>query len=198
MTMILGLTGSIGMGKSTTASFFREAGVPVWDADATVHRLYSPGQPAARAIAAEFPEAISSDGAVNRDILRSLIARDRNVMDRLNMIVHPLVADERSRFLRDNVNAPLVVLDIPLLFETGGDRYCDETLVVTAPSDIQRQRVLARGLTAAEFQAILDRQMPDTEKRKRATHVLETLTFEETRKAVQSLIQTLSKTGRDA
>jgi len=192
MTLVLGLTGSIGMGKSTTAGFFRDADIPVWDADATVHRLYQAGQPAAVAIGDVFPAALDPKGSVDRAALRALIAADPTVLDRINALVHPLVAADRQAFLNRYRADPLVVLDIPLLFETGGDRLCTQTLVVSAPADVQRARVLARGMSEADFQMILSRQMPDVEKRARATHVIETQTLDQTRTDVNTLIQTLT------
>lgn len=192
MSVILGLTGSIGMGKSTTAGFFRDAGIPVWDADAAVHRLYQAGQPAAVSIGHAFPTALDAKGSVDRAALRGLIAADPTVLDRINALVHPLVAGDRRAFLDHHGAEPLVVLDIPLLFETGGDRLCTQALVVSAPADVQRARVLARGMSEADFQMILSRQMPDVEKRARATHVIETQTLDQTRAAVNALIQTLT------
>lgn len=186
---LLGLTGSIGMGKSTTAAMFRDEAVPVWDADATVHRLYSPGQPAALAIADRHPEAIAPDGRVDRGRLRALIAADPSMMDWLNATVHPLVSAERAGFIALHRGAEIVVLDIPLLFETRADALCDAVLVVSAPAEVQRARVLARGMTEADFQMILARQMPDAEKRARATYVIETITEDQTRAAVRALLQ---------
>ena len=122
---VLGLTGSIGMGKSTTAQMFADEGLPVWDADATVHRLYQPGQPAALAIGQVFPTAIDPDGSVNRATLRALIEADKTVLDRLNAAVHPLVAADRARFLQANETAEIVLLDVPLLYEIGLDKACD-------------------------------------------------------------------------
>lgn len=184
---LLGLTGSIGMGKSTTAAMFADEGVPVWDADAAVHRLYAKGGAAVSEIAALCPEAVVGD-AVDRTRLKDWIARDPVAMTRIEAVVHPLVASDRAAFIADS-KAPLVVLDIPLLFETGADTMMDATLVVTAPADIQRSRVLARpGMTDAQFESILSRQMPDAEKRCRATYVIETLTLDETRAAVRNLI----------
>ena len=192
MSVVLGLTGSIGMGKSTTTGFFREAGVPVWDADAAVHQLYSPGGAAVASIAQLHPAAVR-DQAIDRAVLRAWIATDPNALKRIEAVVHPLVAASRAAFLQDNADAPLVVLDVPLLFETGGDGYCDETLVVTAPAEVQRTRVLARpGMTDAHLQTILSKQMPDAQKRARATHVIETLTLDQTRAAVHDLIARLT------
>lgn len=194
MSVVLGLTGSIGMGKSTTTGFFREAGVPVWDADAAVHQLYSPGGAAVASIAQLHPAAVR-DQAIDRAVLRAWIATDPNALKRIEAVVHPLVAASRAAFLQDNADAPLVVLDVPLLFETGGDGYCDETLVVTAPPDVQRARVLSRpGMTDAHLQTILAKQMPDAQKRSRANHVIETLTLDQTRAAVLDLICRLTGT----
>lgn len=187
---LLGLTGSIGMGKSTTAAMFMAEGVPVWDADATVHRLYAPGGGAAAALAQDFPEAVRG-GGVDRAALKARLARDPTALARLEQLIHPLVAADRRAFIEGAraEGARLVVLDIPLLFETGADRDLDATLVVTAPEDIQRARVLARpGMTAEHLQAILSRQMPDAEKRRRATHVIATETLEQTRRDVKELI----------
>ena len=190
MTWKLGLTGSIGMGKSTTAAMFRDEGVPVWDADATVHKLYAKGGAAVAPIGQEFPDAIV-DGAVDRHQLKQIIATDATVLPKLEAIVHPLVAANRADFLDTN-KAELVVFDIPLLFETGADTWLDSVLVVTCPPDVQAKRVLDRGTMSPEqFQMILSRQMPDTEKRARADHIIETLTLDATRAAVRNLIAEL-------
>ncbi|MFN4101670.1 MAG: dephospho-CoA kinase, partial [Pararhodobacter sp.] len=132
MSLILGLTGSIGMGKSTTAGFFREAGVPVWDADATVHALYAPGGAAVAPMAALHPPAVR-DGAIDRTALRDWIAADSGALKQIEAVVHPLVATSRADFIASHAGAPLIVVDIPLLFETGGEARVDATLVVTAP-----------------------------------------------------------------
>jgi len=191
MTHLLGLTGSIGMGKSTTAQMFRDEGIPVWDADAAVHALYAKGGAAVAPIRAALPEAIV-DGAVSRETLKQLIADDLSVMGKLEEIVHPLVARHRGGFL-DAHGGPLIVFDIPLLFETSAQDWLTSVLVVTAPADVQRQRVLARpDMTEAQFERILDRQMPDAEKRDRADHVIETLTLDATRTAVRKLIAELT------
>ena len=194
MTIRLGLTGSIGMGKSTTAAMFRDAGVPVWDADAAVHRLYAAGGDAVAPVAALAPAAVS-DGRVDRERLKAALAADPGLLDRLEEIVHPLVRADRAAFLRARPDAPLVVLDIPLLFETGGAEDCDAVLVVTADAQTQRRRVLSRpGMTEATFDRILSRQMPDAEKRRRADHVIETRTLDQTREAVADLIGQITTT----
>jgi len=198
MSLVLGLTGSIGMGKSTTAGFFREAGVPVWDADAVVHELYAPGGAAVAPLAALHPAAVS-DGAIDRAALRDWIAADPTALRQIESVVHPLVAQSRADFLVRHAGAPLVVVDVPLLFETGGDAGVDATLVVSAPPEVQRARVLARpGMNEAHFRTILSKQMPDAEKRARASHVIESLTLEQTRAAVSDLIGTLTGEHPDA
>lgn len=188
MSYVLGLTGSIGMGKSTTADMFRAEGVPVWDADATVHRLYGPGGGATGPVAALAPQAIATDGSVDRDRLRAAIAADPSLLDRLNSTVHPLVAEDRAAFLA-RTQADVVVLDVPLLFETGGAGLCDGVAVVTAPPEVQRERVLGRGMSEADFRMILSRQMPDAEKRARADFVIETKTLEGAREQVRAVLE---------
>ena len=186
MTFRLGLTGSIGMGKSTTAALFADEGIPVWDADATVHRLYAPGGAATSVVAAMFPE-VMENGAVSRPKLRERIASDPAVLDRLQAAVHPLVAQDRASFLQGRTE-DIVLLDIPLLYETGAEAGCDAVVVVTAPPEVQRARVLARGeMTAAEFEVILFRQMPDAEKRARADYVIETTTLDAAGAAVRAI-----------
>lgn len=197
--LLLGLTGSIGMGKSTTAAMFAAAGVPVWDADAAVHRIYGPGGAAVAPVGAAFPEAIE-DGAVSRERLRAALGRDGQALARLERIVHPLLADDRAAFIADcaRSGAPLAVFDVPLLFETGLDTQMDATLVVTTAPEVQRARVLERpGMTEAQFETLLARQMPDAEKRARADHVIETRDLDQTRAAVQALIRRLQG-DRDA
>lgn len=189
MSFVLGLTGSIGMGKSTTAQMFAEEGLPVWDADATVHRLYAPGQPAALAIGTLFPDALDPDGSVNRATLRALIQADRTVLDRLNAAIHPIVAEDRAQFLTVHEAAEIVLLDVPLLYESRIDTACDAVAVVSAPPEIQRERVLSRGaMTEAEFQTILARQMPDAEKRARADYIIPTTSLEAARQAVKDVL----------
>lgn len=190
MSYRLGLTGSIGMGKSTTAQMFRDEGVPVWDADAAVHRLYAPGGAAVEAVGALYPDAVVA-GAVDRARLKDWLARDAARLAQLEAVVHPLVAADRAAFIA-GADAPLVVLDIPLLFETGAD--VDGVLVVSAPEDVQRARVLARpGMTEAHLDAILARQMPDAEKRARADFVIETTDMEGARASVRDLVRKLQR-----
>ena len=197
MTLYLGLTGSIGMGKSTTAAMFAAEGVPVWDADAAVHALYAPGGPAGAVLRPQFPQAVMPDGSIDRAALSRIVAGDPQALARLEALVHPLVAEDRARFIAAQ-DAPLLLFDIPLLFETGAEAWLDQVVVVTAPPDVQRARVLARGtMDAATFEAILARQMPDAEKRARADHVIETLSLDETRAAVRDLIDRLTAAGKD-
>ena len=171
---VIGLTGSIGMGKSQTAKLFAAEGVPVHDADATIHRLYDKGGAAADKIAATFPGTVK-DGAVDRAALSALVARDPAVLGRLESLVHPLVAQDRDRFLAQHMQAPIVVLDVPLLLETGGLEGIDALVVVSAPSEVQRARVLARpGMSAEKFEALSARQVPDVDKRAKAHFVIVT------------------------
>ena len=172
--LILGLTGSIGMGKSTTAKLFEEAGVPVYDADAAVHRLYE-GE-AAPAIEAAFP-GTTADGKVDRAKLSASVVHDPAAMRRLEQIVHPMLGASRQKFFDDaeRAGAPVVVVDVPLLFETGGEKRVDAVVVVSTSPELQRERVLARGTMDEErFNSILGRQMPDAEKRRRADFVVDT------------------------
>lgn len=187
MTYCLGLTGSIGMGKSTTAQMFADEGVPVWDADASVHRLYEPHGQATGFVRQLYPDVIEN-GAVSRSRLRQKITTDPSVLDTLQALVHPLVAADRALFL-SVTQAPIAVLDIPLLFETGADAQCDGTVVVSAAGAVQRQRVLSRGeMTAADLDLILSRQMPDAEKRARADWVIETRSFDFARAEVRAIL----------
>jgi dephospho-CoA kinase len=189
MTVILGLTGSIGMGKSTVAAMFAAEGVPVFDADAAVHRLQGPGGACVAAIGAAFPGTTGPEG-VDRAALGRAVLGDPAALRRLEGIVHPAVAAMRTAFLAAHADAPLVVLDVPLLFETGGERYCDRVAVVSAGEDVQRARVLARpGMTPARLDAILARQLPDAEKRARADMMIPTGgTLDETRAAVRAIV----------
>jgi len=172
----VGLTGSIGMGKSETAKMFAQLGVPVYDADAAVHRLYQVGGAAVAPIEAAFPGTVK-DGAVDRAALSKRVTGDHDATQRLQAIVYPLMADERRKFLEaaDRNGADIVVFDIPLLFETRGEGNMDAVVVVSAPSHIQRERVLARpGMTSEKFDYLHSRQMPDEEKRAKAHFVVVT------------------------
>ncbi|MGG7566878.1 dephospho-CoA kinase [Rhodovulum sp. DZ06] len=176
----LALTGSIGMGKSTTAAMFAEEGVPVWDADAAVARLYGPGGAAVPAVAEIAPNAVRPvDGtlAVDRAALRAAVTEDPSLVKLLEKVVHPLVGEDRADFLAqaEANGAPIALCDIPILYETGGDKAFDGVAVVSAPADVQRERVLARpGMTAETLDMILSRQTPDAEKRGRADWVIDT------------------------
>ncbi len=173
----LALTGSIGMGKSATAAMFAARGVPVYDADAAVHAVYVPGGDAVAPIEAEFPGVTNGQGGIDRARLRQRVIDDPSAMKRLEEIVHPIVGGLQRAFLEKAVadGHMIVVLDIPLLFETGGEKRADAILVVSAPPDVQKARVMARGqMTEAEFAAILARQVPDSVKRSRADFVIDT------------------------
>jgi len=173
---ILGLTGSIGMGKTTAAAAFRRQGVPVHDADATVHRLLACGGAAVDPVSESFPGCVTN-GSVDRRLLGARVFGDTPAIRVLEGILHPLVRTEEQNFLRKQAahGAPLVVLDIPLLFETGADERCDAVAVVSAPSFVQRQRVMARpGMTAEKVASIMARQMPDTDKCSRADFIIQT------------------------
>jgi len=172
--ILLGLTGSIGMGKSETAKMFRREGIPVFDADASVHTLFAKGGKAVGPVGAAFPDVIV-DGAVDRKALGAQVFGDTEALRKLESIVHPLVGAERQRFLKraSAEGRPMVVLDVPLLFETGGERFVDASVVVSAPAFLQAQRVLARpGMDMARLAAIRVQQTPDAEKRKRADFVV--------------------------
>jgi dephospho-CoA kinase len=174
--IFIGLTGSIGMGKSTTAAMFREAGVPVYDADAAVRDLYEPGGAAVGPVGEAFPGVVK-DGRVDREALRQAVLGDPDALKRLNAVVHPLVGKDRVGFFAqaEAGGADMVVLDIPLLFETGGDANMDAVVVASAPAEMQRERVLARpGMTPERLDAILAQQTPDAEKRARADFVVDT------------------------
>ena len=192
MSYILGLTGSIGMGKSTTAAMFRAEGIPVWDADAAVHRLYDQGGAAVAPIAALWPEAVV-DARVSRETLKRLIAADPAVLTAIEGIVHPLVKADRNAFLAGATSA-IVVLDVPLLFEGGQEGLCDAVAVVSVPAEEQERRVLARGtMDQAQLALILSRQMPDAEKRKRARWVIDTTTLEGAKAQVRAIIDEIEQ-----
>ena len=184
---LIGLTGSIGMGKSTTAAMFAEAGIPTWDADAAVHRIYAPGGAAVEPIRAICPEAIV-DGGVDRDRLKDWMMREPTALKQMEKVVHPLVADDRAHFL-EKTDSPIVLLDMPLLFEIGAADQVDLVVVVSAPPEMQRERVLARGTMSEEqFKAILAKQMPDVMKRANADVVIPTETLDGARNAVAQVI----------
>ena len=195
--IVLGLTGSIGMGKSTTAKMFADEGVPVHDADATVHALYA-GR-AAPLIEEAFPGTVI-DGVVDRTELGKQVVGNPDAMKRLEAIVHPLVREEEIAFLKKAraENRPLVVLDIPLLFETGGDKRVDRVVVVTAPANVQRERVMGRpGMTEERFEALLAKQTPDAEKRRRADFLVDTsLGMEAARAKVGQIVGVLKAMDR--
>lgn len=196
--IILGLTGSIGMGKTTTAEMFRSEGCPVFDADAVVHDLYAAGGEAVPLIRAVFPDAIENS-AINRKVLGQHMRADPLNLEVLESFIHPMVGQKRQEFFDEAVaqKADIVVMDVPLLFETGGDAYVSKIVVVTAPSKIQRQRVLERpGMTEALFETLLARQMPDSEKRKRADFLIFTdKGLDAARKQVKTIVSTLRSSG---
>lgn len=203
MTFRLGLTGSIGMGKSTTAGMFARRGHPVWDADAAVHQLYAGA--AVAPVAALYPQALAQGPCgpvLDRGALKALIAADPSVLGRLEAIVHPLVAADRAAFIARHAGLPIVVLDIPLLFETGAEAELDGVAVVSAPAELQRVRVLARaGMTPDQLALILSRQMPDSDKRARADWVIPTDTRESAEAGVDRVIADIlapSHRGPDA
>jgi len=189
----VGLTGSIGMGKSTVAQMFAAEGVPLFDADETVHRLQGPGGALVAAIEAAFPDTTGPEG-VNRTALRDAVFGDEAAFARLEALVHPAVAAERDAFLADHADAPIVMLDVPLLFEAGGWAKVDKIVVVSAPPEVQRARVLGRpGMTAERFESILVRQLPDAEKRARADFVISTDgPLEDTRAKVREVLTCLA------
>jgi dephospho-CoA kinase len=194
--VIVGLTGSIGMGKSTAARMLREMGVPVYDADAAVHALQAPGGIALPAIEAAFPGVVKQ-GVLDRQALGARVFGNKDALRRLEAIVHPLVGQQQRRFLRTAARRgePIVVLDIPLLFEGSGERRVDATLVVSAPAFLQRRRVMARpGMTAAKLAGILHQQVPDSVKRRKATIVIPTgLGLAPTRAALAKAVARLTK-----
>ena len=194
--IVLGLTGSIGMGKSTVAAMFAEEGVPVFDADAAVHRLQGPEGALVAEIEKRFPGTTGPAG-VNRGALAERVLGEAEALQTLEGLIHPAVARERQAFLAAHAAEPLVVLDIPLLFEKGGAKTMDRIAVVSAPAEVQRQRVLARpGMSVEKFERILALQMPDEEKRARADFVIPTGgSIEETRDSVRRIIACLAAPG---
>lgn len=192
MTYKLGLTGSIGMGKSTATAMFAELGVPVWDADMAVHRLYARGGGAVQPVAAAFPDALM-DGAIDRQALKQALAQDADRLSELERIVHPLVALDRKAFVEKHRDQPLVVFDIPLLFEGRIEAEMDGVAVVSTDAETQRQRVLARpGMTSEMLEMILSRQMSDAEKRARADWIIPSDTLQSAREAVTRIWQEIT------
>ncbi|WP_170370399.1 dephospho-CoA kinase [Ruegeria arenilitoris] len=197
MSFALGLTGSIGMGKSTTANLFAQEGCAVWDADAAVHRMYAAGGAAVAPIRAAFPEAIEN-GAVSRDVLKRIIGADPTALKRIEVIVHPLVAQDREAF-RQAAKSEILVFDIPLLFETGGDAQMDAVACVSIPPDEQKSRVMARGtMTEAQFEQIRAKQMPNDEKCARSDFVIVTDTLDHARAQVQDVVRQIRAGLADA
>jgi dephospho-CoA kinase len=196
--ILLGLTGSIGMGKSTTAAMFADEVVPVYDADAAVHDLYCPGGAAVGPVEAVFP-GVCIDGAVDRARLGERVLNDPEALKRLEAIVHPLVGAHRQDFFARSTaaGAKIVVLDVPLLFETGGDKAMSAVAVVSAPEEVQRERVMARpGMTTGKLEAILKRQTPDAEKRARADFVIDTgRGLDAARAQVKAILKALAEPG---
>lgn len=197
MTALLGLTGSIGMGKSTAADLFKAEGCPVWDADACVHRLYGPGGAGADRIARIAPRAVSDLG-VDRSKLRDMIADHPALLTEIEAAIHPLVAQDRAAFIADH-DAPALVFEIPLLFETNAQVDLTAVAVVSTSPDVQRQRVLARpGMTANTFEMILSKQMPDADKRALADYVIDSTTLDSARADVRHILAELLKGSRRA
>lgn len=190
--LLIGLTGSISMGKSTTAAMFSDLGVPVWDADQAAHKLYCVGGLAVSSIQNIYPQAVIS-GAVSREVLKDWIAKDPTALKQIEQIVHPLVAADRADFI-DKASSDIIVLDIPLLFETGLNTAMDVIVVVTAPPEIQRERVLARDtMTLEYFESILKKQTPDAEKRARADYIIETISMATAKAQVEKMLEKIRK-----
>ena len=197
MAFHLGLTGSIGMGKSTTAKLFAEEGCAVWDADAAVHRVYGEGGAAVEPISGVFPAAIVK-GVVDRQALKAIIAKDPSALKQIETIVHPLLGADRETF-KAEATQEILVFDIPLLFETGADAEMDATACVTTTAETQRARVLARGtMNEAQFEQILSKQMPNAEKRVRSDYVIETDTLDHAREQVAAIVADIKGQMADA
>ncbi len=193
---VIGLTGSIGMGKSTTARMFAEEGIPVWDADGAVHELYAKGGAAVGPIKKHFPDAVV-EGAVDRGILSEALS-DSEAIRKLESLVHPLVAESRADFISDT-NADIVLVDIPLLFEIEADKDVDFIVVVSTDAQIQKKRVLARqDMSQEKFETILSKQMPDAEKRRRADFVIDTTTLAAAKTGVQTVLEQVRHRVKDA
>lgn len=197
MTFKLGLTGSIGMGKSTTARMFADLGCAVWDADAAVHRMYGEGGAAVAPMAEAFPEAVQ-DGAVSRDALKEIIGADPSFLKKIEQIVHPLVKSDRDSFIAAS-DADITVLDIPLLFENGTEKALDAVVCVSISAELQRERVLARGtMTAEQFENILSKQMPIDDKIAKSDYVIETDTLNHALQQVKAVIADIKQRLADA
>lgn len=197
MSFRLGLTGSIGMGKSTTAKLFADAGCDVWDADAAVHRMYAKNGSAVAPIAKALPDAIE-DGAVSRTLLKELIGKDASILKLLEQIVHPLVAEDRAEFA-ENAQSDILVFDIPLLFETGGNKAMDAVVCVSVSPEIQKIRVLERGtMSEAQFEQIREKQMPNEKKCALSDYVILTDTLDHARAQVNKVVETIRGQMRHA
>ena len=187
----IGLTGSIGMGKTATGKIFSELGLPLYDADAAVHKLYGAGQKGSEKIKEKFPNSINPDGSVNRESLSTEVLGDPEKIKSLENIIHPLVGEDRKVFFDENAKAKAVVLDIPLLFETGGEKFVDYIVVVDAPREIQEERVLSRpNMTKEKFEKIITQQIPNHEKKKKADFIVDTsISFEDARNQVANIVK---------
>lgn len=187
----IGLTGSIGMGKTETGKIFSELGFPVYNADDAVHKLYGPGQKGSEKIKEIFPNSINPDGSVNREILSAEVLGDVDKIRALESIIHPLVGEDREIFFKKNSDSPAIILDIPLLFETGGEKFVDLVIVVDAPQDIQEERVLSRpNMTKEKFEKIIAEQIPNDVKKKKADFIVDTsISIEDARKQVENIIR---------
>ena len=187
----IGLTGSIGMGKTETGKIFSELGFPVYNADDAVHKLYGPGQKGSEKIKEIFPNSINPDGSVNREILSAEVLGDVDKIRVLESIIHPLVGEDREIFFTKNADSPAIILDIPLLFETGGEKFVDLVIVVDAPQDIQEERVLSRpNMTKEKFEKIIAEQIPNDVKKKKADFIVDTsISIEDARIQVENIIR---------
>lgn len=187
----IGLTGSIGMGKTETGKIFSELGFPVYNADDAVHKLYGPGQKGSEKIKEIFPNSINPDGSVNREILSAEVLGDVDKIRVLESIIHPLVGEDREIFFKKNSDSPAIILDIPLLFETGGEKFVDLVIVVDAPQDIQEERVLSRpNMTKEKFEKIIAEQIPNDVKKKKADFIVDTsISIEDARIQVENIIR---------
>ena len=187
----IGLTGSIGMGKTATGKIFSELGLPLYDADAAVHKLYGAGQKGSEKIKEKFPNSINPDGSVNRESLSTEVLGDPEKIKSLENIIHPLVGEDRKVFFDENAKAKAVVLDIPLVFETGGEKFVDYIVVVDAPREIQEERVLSRpNMTKEKFEKIITQQIPNHEKKKKADFIVDTsISIEDARNQVANIVK---------